>query len=86
MGCDLALAYRPHPNAVSTHAPVWGAIQLNKVAALALIVSTHAPVWGAILYGYAIDFSCPFQHAHSTSNDHPFHSSCDHLFWSYLIA
>ncbi|WP_418287817.1 hypothetical protein [Moraxella bovoculi] len=26
MGCDLALAYRPHPNAVSTHAPVWGAI------------------------------------------------------------
>ena len=47
VGCDPYICVFARSDAVSIHAPVWGATAPNPVYGLGLKVSIHAPVWGA---------------------------------------
>ena len=48
-------------NAVSTHAPAWGATQPPPLLATAPRVSTHAPAWGATGFKVIIEAGWMFQ-------------------------
>ena len=47
MGCDLIGTVRFASDAVSIHAPAWGATFKVLFYHLDFIVSIHAPAWGA---------------------------------------
>ena len=57
MGSDVEKKFYETYDAVSIHAPTWGATVLNYEGEVAGLVSIHAPTWGATLVVHS--FSAP---------------------------
>ena len=66
MGCDLSFLASLVPNAVSIHAPTWGATLSSISTFTESVVSIHAPTWGATLdrLGYVVNAQFQSTHPH----------------------